>query len=299
MKRAAAFFVCCALAGCEPDLSLDDGLLTEPRVLAVRGEPAEAKPGAAVEFTAFIAAPEGAPPSASVVWDFCTAPKPPTENNVVSSECLGASSLVRAGTGSSIMATTPRDGCSLFGPDTPPGGFRPPDPDVTGGYYQPLRADLGAASPVFHLARLLCGLGAAPADIASEFAAEYVPNENPRLLPLAFTLDGSSVSPDAVPLGAHVTLQASWAPTDAETYAYFDRTAEVVTTRREAMSVSWYVTAGTLEAPATGRDDNDSASSTFNAWTAPESAQRTLLWVVLRDSRGGVDFAQYELDVTP
>jgi hypothetical protein len=34
-----------------------------------------------------------------------------------------------------------------------------------------------------------------------------------------------------------------------------------------------------------------------NAWTAPEESGTVYLWVVLRDSRGGLDFAGYELNV--
>ena len=36
-----------------------------------------------------------------------------------------------------------------------------------------------------------------------------------------------------------------------------------------------------------------------NVWVAPSAAGPVHLWLVLRDSRGGVDFAEYELDVSP
>jgi hypothetical protein len=284
---------------CAPDWSLDDGLVTAPRVLAVRGDPAEAKPGASIEYTAFVALPPGAGTEPSLAWSFCTAPKPPTENNVVSSACLDGASLVAAGSGEFVTAATPRDACSLFGPDTPPGGFRPRDPDVTGGYYQPLRADLAGAAPVFHLARLLCDLGMAPADIASEFAAAYVPNANPHLLPLTAAVGGAATSLDAIPAGARVRLEVSWPPEDAESYAYFDRAAQLVTTKRESLRVAWYTSGGRLDAATTGRAENDPATNSANTWTAPDAAGSTSLWLVLRDSRGGVDFAHYDVVVTP
>jgi hypothetical protein len=299
MKHGALLLTSVVLAACAPDLPLDDGLVTTPRILAVKGEPAEAKPGVSVEYTVLVADPRNSDAGATIVWDFCTAPKPPTENNAVSTACLDASSLVSAGAGPSITAATPADACSLFGPDTPPGGFRPRDPDVTGGYYQPLRADLAGAPPAFHLQRILCELGMAPPALVTEFAMSYVPNENPELLPLTFTVGGSTVTPSAIPLGARVTLVASWPEPDAETYVYFDRDSQALTTKREAMSVAWYVTAGELEVPATGRGEGDSLASTSNVWTAPGAPGTSTLWVVLRDSRGGVDFAEYELDVTP
>ncbi|HEY3254561.1 MAG TPA: hypothetical protein VGJ91_11455, partial [Polyangiaceae bacterium] len=129
-----------ALIACRPELDDDYWRVDAPRVLAVKSEPAEAKPGARLTFTAFLSAPDTA--NLVPVWNFCTAPKPVPENNAVSSACLHAAALVSAGTGLSIEAETPRGGCSLFGPNSPPGGFRPRDPDISGGYYQPLRLDL-------------------------------------------------------------------------------------------------------------------------------------------------------------
>ena len=299
MKNSALLGCGLLLAACAPELPLDDGLVTSPRILAVRGEPAESKPGASAMYTAFVADPQGNGGIPAISWAFCIAPKPPTENNVVSSECLNPTSLVPAGEGTSIMAATSTDACSLFGPETPPGGFRPRDPDVTGGYYAPLQAELAHAAPVFHLQRLLCDLGDAPADLASEFAAAYVPNTNPSLLPLAFSANGESVAPNAVAPNARVRLDASWAASDAETYAYYDGTTQTITTRRESMRVAWYVTAGSLDAATTGRAEDDERTTTSNVWTAPATPGSSLLWLVLRDSRGGVDFATYELEVSP
>ena len=39
--------------------------------------------------------------------------------------------------------------------------------------------------------------------------------------------------------------------------------------------------------------------TTDDHWWAPSVAGTYHLWVVLRDSRGGADFAQYELTVKP
>jgi len=42
-------------------------------------------------------------------------------------------------------------------------------------------------------------------------------------------------------------------------------------------------------------------SPSDNVWTAPEVAVDTVVyfWVVLRDERGGVDFAAFDLVVSP
>ena len=69
-----------------------------------------------------------------------------------------------------------------------------------------------------------------------------------------------------------------------------------MTTQRESMQVAWYSSGGTLDTESTGRAADDLATTTDDGWDAPESAGTVHLWVVLRDSRGGADFA--ETDVT-
>jgi hypothetical protein len=286
------------LCACRPDLSQDTWLITSSRVLGVKSEPAEAKPGTSPVFSALLASPSNTDLAALIHWRFCSAPKSPSEDNVVSSACLDASSLVDAGAGPSIVAAIPRDACSLFGPSSPPGSFRPRDPDETGGYYQPLRLDVSGADPTFHLVRVRCDLADASFDIATEFAAAYVANSNPHLLPLAASMDGQSVTLDAVPTGARIELRVSWSAADVESYAYFDRSTQTIATKREAMRVAWFASSGSLATESTGRNEAESATTTTNVWSAPSYPGTTRLWLVLRDSRGGVDFATYELTVT-
>ncbi len=234
--------------------------------------------------------------TAGLRWDFCTAPLPLTEDNVVSNACLGSASLIAAGAGPSTIAPTPKNGCSVFGPDPPSGaGLRPADPDATGGYYQPLRAELAGAETAFALVRIHCDLANASASAATAFAAAYTLNQNPALLPLTATVAGVAASFAAIPPGARVAFTAGWAPADAETFAYFDPASQTVTRQREAMQVAWYSTAGAFDTESTGRASTDLATTSANTWTAPTSAGRAFVFVVLRDSRGGVDFASVEL----
>lgn len=289
----------CATATCVPSLGPGDSLVTSTRILAVRANPAEAPPGASVTFTSLVASPGGTVMNASIAWSFCSAPKPLTEDNVVSNACLDSSSLVAAGTGPSTTTSTPGNGCSIFGPDVSSAGLRPRDPDATGGYYQPLRADLTGTDSAFELARIHCDLADADAMDAATFAAAYQLNLNPQLLPLTATIDGVPTSLTAIPSGARVTLEASWPDTSAETFAYFNPVAQVVTTQRESMQVAWYSTGGALDSESTGRSSEDPATTTDDGWGAPSTAGTVHLWVVLRDSRGGVDFAEYDLAVGP
>ena len=294
MKRG---LVVLALGACVPALGSTDAVVSSPRILAVRADPAEAKPGASVTVTALVASPGRTVMAPAIGWSFCTVPKPLTEDNVVSSACLDGSSPIQAGAGGTITAATPANGCSLFGPIASPGGARPRDPDVTGGYYQPLRADLAGSDATFALLRIICDLANAPAASAAAFAAAYRPNQNPKLLPVVATVDGAGVALSSIPAGARVKLTASWPAASVETYAHYDAASDTVTSKRESMSLSWYATAGMLDTEATGRAEDDPATLSNNTWTAPPTAEAAFLWIVLRDSRGGVDYASYELTV--
>lgn len=292
MKRALWMIVALALAACRPDSIDSSGLVLEPRVLAVQSEPAEAAPGSAVRFRALVALSDAEP----VGWSFCGAPKSPNENNAVAAECVNGDGLTFVGRGSEIEANVPSDACSRFGPDTPPGNFRPRDADITGGYYQPLRVDLAGAPPVFYLQRVRCALAEATADSASELAATYLDNRNPTLEPL---VAGEGVSLERIPRGARIELVSGWPEAAAEPYRYFDRSTQQVIERREAMQMSWFVSAGELARESTGRAEDDPLTLTTNEWLAPDQPGTSELWLVLRDSRGGVTFASYELVVTP
>lgn len=273
MRRVALLLV---LAGCEDGLDQRLAIVREPRVLAIVAEPAEAKPGAQVSYRALVASPDGPLPT-SPRWSYCTAPKPPTEDNAVSSDCLADESLIDLGVAAELMATLPSDGCLRFGPDTPPGGFRPRDADATGGYYQPIRADVDALV-AFGSSRITCKLPTAPAEIAREYDLGYIANRNPTLEPLVL---------DTVPANADVTLTASWPPDAVETYLYYDPLSQRLVERREAMQVSWFATAGTLASDASAAGEDDDATHVSTTWRTP-AAGPVWLWFVLRDSRGGV-----------
>ncbi len=313
MKRLAVVAVTLLVAGaavrCIPALGPGDSLITSPRILAVRAVPAEAVPGTKVTFTALVAGPGGTEDAGvAVAWSFCNTPKPLTQDNVVSNACVGdgpgvgdAAPLSGVGVGLSVTAKTPSKGCSIFGPDVGSMGLRPRDPDTTGGYYQPLLATLagaGGADEAIELARIHCDLANASGDTVTQFAKLYHDNQNPTLLPLTATLAGAAVSLSAIPASAHVVLQASWPAASAETFAYYDPATQAIGSQREAMQVAWYSSGGTLGTESTGRAADDLATTSDNGWTAPAQAGTAHLWIVLRDSRGGVDYVSQDVVVT-
>jgi hypothetical protein len=284
-----------ALAACNPQFAQPPSLVTEPRILAVRGEPAEVRPGTSARYRLLVATPDGTDPAYAAQWAYCNTPKPLDENNIVAGACLG-SGAQSIGDGATIEADVPLKACQAFGPDPPqqmPGQppLRPRDPDVSGGYYQPVRVTYGGET-AFGLERITCNLAAAGAEIAIDFAKRYLPNQNPTLLPLTATqpLDG-------IPAGTQVTFTAAWTPESAESYPVYDLTALSLVDHRESLRVSWFATGGAFLHDRTGRGENEPDSSTDNVWTAPKTPGPVHLWLVLRDSRGGVDFAGYDLVV--
>jgi len=260
------------LAACEPSLDQRLAIVNEPRVLAVVSEPAEAKPGATASYSALLASPDG-PIADAPSFSFCIAPKPPTEDNAVSAACTSDPAALAP------IGPIPADACMRFGPDVPPGGFRPRDPDPTGGYYQPILADAPGADLAFGFTRITCNLANAPGDVAHDYQTMYVANENPTLDPLAL---------GEVDAGQAVTLTASWPDTAVETYLYYDQQAQALVTRREAMRVSWFASGGTLAVDASAVGESDDSRSVSTTWHAPATPGPAWLWLVLRDSRGGI-----------
>ncbi len=285
MRRPLLAFA--LLVSCKPDFAERESLVTRTEVLAVRSEPAEAKPGETVTYRAFVVTPDGAIGTPAASWAFCATPKRLTENGAVSAACLSGG--VRAiGDGPSVTAAVPADACALFGPEVTSADLRPRDPDVTGGYYQPVRLvvhdDASTSTTAFGMTRIRCNAASAGAEAAAEYQRRYVPNQNPELLPLE-----ASVPLDAVPAAARVTLRAPWPEASVESYVAIDVAEQRVVDRRETMRLSWFATGGSFEHDRTGTPDN--------AWTAPSEPGTVHLFVVLRDDRGGVAFAAYSVVV--
>ncbi len=333
----AAFVGVAALSAgaCKPELDGRPSLIDGPRLLAVRATPAEVEPRDAFALDALVVDPNGviADP---LGYGFCIARKPLSELGSVARACVegGADAIVPI----DGAAKMPDDACRSFGPEVPPPKAgedpgRPVDPDLTGGYYQPVRA-YGAGGRIraeIAQVRISCGVFGASAEQAADFRAHYHPNQNPEVL--AITIDGVA-STEAVPVrvtaGSNVRIGVGWptcpsvdtcgdglcgaeetragCPADcsgsavrgcggAEKYAYFDAGERAVIRRRESIVASFYATSGSYGADRSGREAEDLATTTEVGWTAPETPQLVRGWVVLRDDRGGVGFRGFVVDV--
>ncbi len=322
MRAAWLLPVCAGLAatldaGCKPDLGAPESLVTGPRLLALRGTPPEAAPGGMVDYDLLAVDVSGTVASPDVTWAPCLQPNPPAFTNAVSSACLDtAVTPDQGGPSPTFSAPLSADACMLFGPETPPAmkgqpPARPADPDTTGGYYQPVRAVWqSAGQTAFALERVTCRLSNAPVSAASQYAAQYTPNANPTVAELVQDPDGTAASlyaaGQAAPApagsattGQSVVLQVNFADDAAETFLVWDVVSLTLLQQRESLRVSWFTTAGSFEHDVTGRGSDDPATFTQNRWTAPTTPGPVHIWAVLRDNRGGIDFASADIDVTP
>jgi hypothetical protein len=160
----------------------------------------------------------------------------------------------------------------------------------------------------FQLQRIFCGLANAPNGPITQYGKEYTLNQNPVIASLTLQPPGSDpvevppVSAGGAPFqvtnGQTVSLTVSWPAGSVESYPAWDVLTQTLPNHNEAMRVSWYATAGSFEHDITGRSEFETETFAQNTWT-PGTPGLVHLWVVLHDSRGGTDFAGYDLEVTP
>lgn len=282
------------LLGCVPELDVRNSSVEVGRILAVVAVPAEARPGSSVRYSALAVDPDGRVEPAALRWVYCTTPRPLVGNNSASPECLSEPGVPLAvQEGANATGALPLDACARFGPDPPPGVARPRDADGTGGFYQPLRIN-AFGTPWLHFQRLICNPRSTPADVARDFARDYLPNQNPSIDELELASDGQRVS-ESVLAGAEVELTLRWPAAAAESYLWIDPGTATLAVRDEELVVSWFATSGSLAVDRSRASTPDAFS--VNRWSAPRSAGVAVLWAVLRDDRGGVAFVERALEV--
>lgn len=299
-------------SGCIPEFETDLSVVKAPQLLAISASPAEPQPGKSTTLTALIATPpelSGAIPR----WGLCLARKPLAELGPVNPDCLepnaDAATVLDLGQASSVEATLDKEVCKVFGPLRPsqmpgqPAG-RPVDPDVTGGFYQPVVTHLSDVVSLGAI-RIACDQANLDRDDAVLFKQLYRPNENPRISGLSFRSEGSEdaveLPPDQEPLsikaGSSFTLRAAWDPCPSESacgdgyctanedltscaedcpagaakgcpgseqYWWYNHETHVVEARHEGMSVAWYTSSGHFENEQTGREESEASSARYS-----------------------------------
>ncbi len=309
-----------ALTACAPELPGDPWLVQAPTVLAVSAGPAEVKPGQVASLRALIADPQQGTANAELSWFSCSARPKVAEAAPVAAACLGGDPewVQPVGLGQTASWTVPVEACAVFGPSPPPAkdgqpAGRPADPDATGGFYAPLRLNapqLGQDPILFRL-RLRCALGGATQAQSVQYNQQYRINTQPDLQSLAVqgpapsvVLSGPAPWKVQVKRGSALQLRTNWKDCPdtspcggAETYLRFDPATRILGPQREAIRISWYATGGDLRHASTGRSPADTSNFSTNDWTAPALAGSHWLWLVVRDDRGGVSWAQVAVEV--
>lgn len=290
------------VGACLPEREQEHNLVDSVQILAVRAVPAEAAPGDEVYYEALVASPSGLH-AGEVGWAYCSQSRTVKERTGVTASCAEGRDL------EPVAAETrvPMDACARFGPNPPPNGpdeqpRRPADPDPTGGYYLPIRAQLSdSETGVFGFQRIRCDLAGATRSIFEEFQERYSLNRHPQISRLAMAEDengegiGLALGVASVQTGAVVRFVLEATANSTESFVVYDRENSRVVDKTETLYATWYVTAGTLGlATSSGSHGGFSSEQT---WQAPSEAMTVLGWVVLRDSRGGMDWHEFRVNV--
>ncbi|MCH9685671.1 MAG: hypothetical protein K0V04_29840 [Deltaproteobacteria bacterium] len=298
-RRAASWGL--VLVGCVPSFEDRPWRVDEARIVAIAAEPAEARPGEGVGLSALVIEPDGV--AADIpAWSLCMQPRTAAERTSVSEACA---------TGEGVLGVTnpvaiPTDSCARFGPNPPPteGGAppqRPADPDASGGYFLPARADVPSVGvPAFGFVRLRCDLSGATRAIFDDYERRYSLNVNPAVE--AVQIDGETVteSPLQATSGASIEWTVRPALGAAEPYVFYDEAGGRLEDRVEALTVRWYVTDGVLtrgEQTIEGQPSQSESEALSVDWTLPDSPGRVHGWAVVSDERGGVSWAAVVVDV--
>lgn len=284
--RACPALAVLLLAACGADIDRSNALVTDFRILAVRGDPAESAPGAPVAYSVLAVSPGGPVADAAIDWSFCTSAARAAEDSPVSSACI-AGSEAPAATGSTVDLDTPADACRSFGPlgmPSEPGKApsQPAAPDATGGYRQPIRL-LWHGGLTFAFERLTCSPTGVSLDLAQAFRDARRPNLNPQLLSLA-----TSANPGGALPGDRIEIAASWSASSWESYVDIDLQQGKLVTRSEKLWLAWFATAGRFEEDFSAPEPATTGAP--NYWRAPTQGTYDV-WAVLHDDRGGVDYA--------
>jgi len=316
MEQSKRAFICALAAisfalGCKPAVGQAPSLITDYALLAVMGQPPEAKPGDKVTYSYLLASPAGTFDDNTAGWDVCLTPKPPAENNAVASACNPPTPGTNPGlTFDSVM---PTDACQLFGPIAPPvqagkPAIRPRDPDATGGYYLPVRvkfSDLETGEVTgFAFERISCTPANANGPVIQDYKSQYHANTDPGIASTDLVTSGgarttldTATQPVLVSPGETVDFEATFTTGSAETFPVLAPSGDALVPQTESLHMSWFATAGSFVHDRTGVASDETATSTTNSWKAPATAMDIRLWLVLRDSRGGTAFRSYALIV--
>lgn len=268
------------LAGCGGDFVHSFNRVDELRLLAARAEPPEVGSGETTTVTALVVSPLGA--LAPIQWVACALAPVPGQGPVnvrCLDDNLASPWFIAGASGNPWQLTLGADRAARIEAVLDA-------PDVTGGYYLPLRAivkdDAG---------------GRVDATYRLRYAREPGPrNANPGIAAVEINEGGSwspleESAPRAVSAGSRVTLRARTSPGSAEHYTA--RLADGSTREADELpNVTWFTSAGDFDRSTT---PDAGENQLLLESHLPATGSAIDLWVVVRDERGGVGFVHRAL----
>ncbi|MBI5479172.1 MAG: hypothetical protein HY906_09965 [Deltaproteobacteria bacterium] len=302
-----------ALGGCSGELP-PPSLVDRFRVLAVRAEPPEVAPGETAALDLLLVDPyapaEGR--ARTFLWLACATPSGTSATACAQFATDPSAALPGMATGAITLAACDDPAGSLTG-----GGLCLLGSDEAATYVPPAdfldAGDESRAVTMFVAAAtgdtdaLSCVMqmveqGSMAVDCQVSYkrltvSRSATPNHNPGLAALVLDdadLPEATVTP--VGPGDHV-LQAAATDGSAEGFTKDDGTAAT-----EALLLSWYVAApgepGSTREPGKLKLYRTEIPGSDQTFTAPEEAGDVVLWVVIRDDRGGVGWLRRDLTAT-
>jgi hypothetical protein len=255
------------------------------RILAVKAEPPEARPGETISFEGLVVDPTGDGPF--VVWLAC----PAADESGTGFGC--ALDLENLDFESATIEELAEAGVIGFEPGFSP-AYTAPDDLLEG--LSPEEQQEGAYVTIQVTAipnTVLTG----ESDNAEGFDFNEVeiaykrlivseattPNQNPTID--SFLVDDDAIAPSTIaviPPGETVSLEAVFSDDSYESYEYTNSDGDTEL-RDEEPYITWYTTGGEMLSPYSVHP------YTKTAWVAPETADTSgFLWAVVRDRRGGM-----------
>ena len=251
-------------AGCNPSLP-SRALVDDLRVLGVRAEPPEAAPGSTIAFDALVGDVEVPARPFRRGWALCT---PGTEGIAT---CGDPTRIVALGTAGSVSWTVPADFLEDLSVE---------EMEIGRDVYVVFGIELE-------------GLDRPPEEGEHDISFKRVristhanPNRNPRIDALLF--DGTATDAPLAVEGGH-DGELLVVPSEDSIQAY-DLNGE---TQSEDMRYTWLVTGGSV-GDTVSWGDVGGVSGT--SWHLPGTGS-AMLWVVLRDGRGGTAWASQPVEI--
>lgn len=252
MRRTVFALSVVLLAGCQASVA-DPAIVTGPRILAVRAEPPEVAPGEAVRLEALVVDTAGA---TSWTWSLCAL------DPVLGSEsCAEPERLTPISTEKSPVLIVPTNALMGLSDEQRMAGI-------------PVYLSLNVAAidgPA--LSR--------PIAVKSVRISER-PERNRNPVISFVTLAGSEHPVEVLP-DSWVTIEGKAAPGSLESYV--DAPTGIVV--KETLRFHWFVSDGSVGETTTEPEPDSGLASTIWHHTGAEPAHA---WVVLYDTRGGVDW---------